>query len=59
MKNKDQQVIGQVPEALTSKLFTLMQEWKIYKVSATISGDKSKVPEGYWALGGSTEISYK
>ena len=30
MKNKDQQVIELVPEALASKLFTLMLEWKIY-----------------------------
>ena len=37
------------------KLFTSMQEWKIYKVSRAISGEFQKV----WVLGGSTEISYK
>ena len=45
MKNKDQQVIGYIPKAVASKEFTLMQEWKIYKVSATISGEKCKAPE--------------
>ena len=53
--NNDQHEIGHVPEALTSKLFTSMQEWKIYKVSRAMSGEFQKV----WVLGGSTEISYK
>ena len=33
-----------------------MQEWKIYKVSATISGEKRKAPDGDWVLGGGIEI---
>ena len=58
-KKKDQQVIGHVPEALASKLFTLMQEWKIYKVSGTISVEERKAPEGTWVLGGGIEIPRK
>lgn len=39
VKSKDHQVIGHVEEALASKLFTLMQEWKIFRVNTTISGE--------------------
>ena len=28
-----------------------MQEWKIYKVSTTVYGEKRKAPEGTWVLG--------
>ena len=59
VKNKDQKLVGHIQEALTSKLFTLMQEWKTYKVSATISGEKRKAPEGTWVLGGGIEIPCK
>ena len=59
VKNKDQQVIGHVPEALASKLFTLMQEWQNYKVSTTISGEKREAPKGTWGLGESIEIPCK
>ena len=59
VKGKDQQVIIHVPEGLTSKLFTIMQKWKIYKVNATISGEKRKVPEGTWVFGGGIQISCK
>ena len=54
--SKDQQVTGHVPEAFVFKLFTLMQKWKIYKVSATISGEKCKAPDEDWVLGGGIEI---
>ena len=50
---------GHVPEALASKLFTLMQELKLYKVSAIISGEKRKAPKGTWVVGGGIEISCK
>ena len=36
-----------------------MQEWKIYKVSLTISNVKRKAPEGTWVLGGGIEIPCK
>ena len=52
-------MIGQVPEALESKLFTLMQEWIIYKVSTTISGKKHKSTEETWVPGGGIEIPCK
>ena len=59
VKNKDQQVTGHVPEALASKLFTLMQELKLYKISATISGEKRKTPKGTWVPGRGIEIPCK
>ena len=42
MKHEDQKVIGQASEALASNLFTLMKEWKVCRVNATISGEKRK-----------------
>ena len=59
MNNKGQQVIGHVLEALASILFTLTQEWKIYEVSATVSGEKRKAPEETWVIGAGTEIPCK
>ena len=59
VKSKDHQVIGHVEEALASKLFTLMQEWKIYRVSATISGEWRKAPERNRVLGGDIEMPCK
>ena len=59
VKGKDQQVIIHVPEGIASKLFSLMQEWKIHKVSATISGEKRNIPEGTWVFGGDIEIPCK
>ena len=59
MKSKDQQLIGHVPEALVPRIFTLMQEWKIYKVSAPIAVDKLKAPERAWVLGGGIELHCK
>ena len=60
VKNKDQKVIRHVLEALALfNLFTLMHEYKIYKVSTTISGEKRKAPEGTWVPDGSIEIPCK
>ena len=59
VKNKAQQVIGHVSEALASKLFTLIYEWKIYKVSTTIFGERCKAPKGTWVLGGGIGILCK
>ena len=50
MKNKNPKVIEHVPEALSSKLFTLMKESKVYSVNATISGEKYKAPEETWEM---------
>ena len=43
-------MIEHVPEALSSKLFTLMKESKVYSVNATISGEKYKAPEETWEM---------
>ena len=42
MKHKNQKVIGQASEALSSNLFTLMKVWKVCRANATISGEKRK-----------------
>ena len=34
-------IVGHVPEALAEKLFPLMKEWKLYKVTATMRKKKS------------------
>ena len=39
-------VVGHVPEALSGKLFSLMKQWKLYKIKATITGEKRRAPEG-------------
>ena len=51
-KAKDRKVIGYVREALTSKLFSLVKDRKVYRDNAIISNDKRKVPERAWLLGG-------
>ena len=43
-------MIEHVPEALSSKLFTLMKESKVYSVNATISREKRKAPEETWEV---------
>ena len=48
--------VGHVPEALAEKLFPLMKEWKLYKVTATITGEKRRAPEETWVLGGGIEL---
>ena len=37
-------------------LFPLMKEWKLYKVTATITVEKRRVPDGTWVLGGGIEL---
>ena len=49
-------IVGHLPEALAEKLFPLMKEWKLYKVTATITGEKRRLPEGTWVLGGGIEV---
>ena len=36
-----------------------MKDWEVYRVNATISGEKCKAPEGTWVLGGSIETPCK
>lgn len=48
-------MIRYVPETPASKIFTLIKEWKVYKVSVTISNEKRKAPEGIFVLGGGIE----
>ena len=45
MKNEGYKLFGHVPEVLSSKLFTLRKEWKVYRVNVT-SGEKHKAPDG-------------
>ena len=59
LRDQDQKVIGHVPEALAFLSLTLMKEWKVYRVNATISGEKRKAPERTWVLGGGIEIRCK
>ena len=49
-------IVGHVSEALAEKLFPLMKEWKLYKVTATITGEIRRVPERTWVLGGGIEL---
>ena len=39
-------VVRHVPEALVEKLFPLMKEWKLYKVTSTVTGEKRRTSEG-------------
>ena len=49
-------IVGHLPEALAEKLFPLMKEWKLYKVTAMITGEKRRLPEGTWVLGSLGEV---
>ena len=44
-------MIGDIPEALASKLFIVMQEWEIYKATATVSDQKCKALKETWTFG--------
>jgi hypothetical protein len=54
--NKNKEVVGHVPEALAAKLHPLLKSWKVWKITAVITGQQRRAPEGTWVLGGGIEL---
>ena len=48
--NKNKEVVGHIPEALAAKLHSLVSKllkfWKVWKITAVITGQQRRAPKG-------------